>query len=307
MAASATSARSCCFGIPSVYELRYYASMEIQPVTEKLISEWLKTRDPFSHKGDYGRASMIAGSKGMMGAALLSARACMRSGVGLLTIHVPECGYSIMQLGIPEAKCQVDEHETHHTDIEIPIGTEVVGIGPGIGQHVETQQAMHQLLLEHPNIPMVTDADALNILSENPQWLALLPKGSILTPHPGEMKRLALEPQEMAEKYQVVVVLKGHHTRIYVPNGQNVKVYENTLHGNAGMAVGGSGDVLTGIILALMAQHYTAEQAAVVGVWIHALAADISLSDGNSEESLLPSDIIAHLGAAFNVSRFRNE
>lgn len=267
------------------------------------ISQWLKARDPFSHKGDYGRASLIAGSKGMMGAALLSARACLRSGVGLLTVHVPECGYNILQLGIPEAKCQTDEDVSHHTNIVIPADTEVVGIGPGIGQHTQTQQAMHQLLLQHPQIPMVLDADALNILAENPQWLSLLPKGSILTPHPGEMQRLVLEPQEMAERYQIVVVLKGHHTFIFVPSGQSVKVYENTLHGNAGMAVGGSGDVLTGIILALMAQHYTAEQAAVAGVWLHALAADLALAAGNSEESLLPSDIIAHLGAAFNATR----
>lgn len=277
--------------------------MEMHPVTEKLMSEWLKTRDPFSHKGDYGRASLVAGSKGMMGAALLSARACMRSGVGLLTVHVPECGYSIMQLGIPEAKCQADAHPTHHTNIEIPAGTEVVGIGPGIGQHAQTQQALHQLLLQHQETPMVFDADALNILAENPGWLALLPKGSILTPHPGEMKRLAIEPEEMAEKYPVVFVLKGHHTRIFVPQGQGVKVYENTLHGNAGMAVGGSGDVLTGIILALMAQHYTAEEAAVMGVWLHALAADLALADVGSEESLLPSDIISHIGAAFNATR----
>ena len=270
-----------------------------------MISQWLKARDPFSHKGDYGRASLIAGSKGMMGAALLSARACMRSGVGLLTVHVPECGYDILQLGIPEAKCLTDECSTHHTNIEIPLGTEVIGIGPGIGQHAQTQQAMHQLLMHHPQTPMVFDADALNILAENPQWLSLLPKGSILTPHPGEMQRLAIEPQEMAARYGVVVVLKGHHTRIYVPVGQDVTVYENTLHGNAGMAVGGSGDVLTGIILALLAQHYTAEAAAVVGVWIHALAADLALADVGSEESLLPSDIISHLGAAFNTSRLQ--
>ena len=268
-----------------------------------MINVQLKTRDPFSHKGDYGRASLVAGSKGMMGAALLSARACLRSGVGLLTVHVPECGYDIIQLGIPEAKCQTDAHETHHTDIMIPLGTEVVGIGPGIGRHAETQQALHTLLLGHPDIPMVLDADALNILAENAEWLRDIPASSILTPHPGEMKRLAVEPEEMAEKYGVVVVLKGHHTRIFVPDGPTVKVYENTLHGNAGMAVGGSGDVLTGIILALLAQHYTAEQAAVAGVWLHALAADLALADGNSEESLLPSDIIGHLGAAFTATR----
>ena len=277
--------------------------MTYHPITDTLISGWLKNRDPFSHKGDYGRASLVAGSVGMIGAALLSARACMRSGVGLLTVHVPECGYSIIQSGIPEAKCQADEHYTHHTIIEIPLYTNVIGIGPGIGLHIQTQWALHSLMLNYPKTPMVLDADALNILAENQHWYPQIPKGSILTPHPGEMKRLGLEPQEMAEKYQVTVVLKGHHTRIYVPNNNSVKAYENTLHGNAGMAVGGSGDVLTGIILSLMAQHYTSEEAAIIGVWIHALAADLALADGNSVESLLPSDIISHLGAAFNASR----
>lgn len=277
--------------------------MQIHPITEALISEWLKTRDPFSHKGDYGRASLVAGSVGMIGAALLSARACMRSGVGLLTVHVPECGYAIMQQGLPEAKCQADQHYTHHTYVEVPLGTEVVGIGPGIGQHVQTQWALHRLMLMNPKIPMVLDADALNILAENPHWFPQIPKGSILTPHPGEMKRLGTDPAELAAQYQLVIVLKGHHTCIYVPTDNTAQMYENTLHGNAGMAVGGSGDVLTGIILALMAQHYTAKEAAVIGVWIHALAADLALADGNSVESLLPSDIIFHLGAAFNTSR----
>jgi len=277
--------------------------MQIYPITETLISEWLKTRDPFSHKGDYGRASLVAGSVGMIGAALLSARACMRSGVGLLTVHVPECGYAIMQQGLPEAKCQADQHYTHHTYVEVPLGTEVVGIGPGIGQHVQTQWALHRLMLMNPKIPMVLDADALNILAENPHWFPQIPKGSILTPHPGEMKRLGTDPAELAAQYQLVIVLKGHHTCIYVPTDNTAQMYENTLHGNAGMAVGGSGDVLTGIILALMAQHYSAKEAAVIGVWIHALAADLALADGNSMESLLPSDIISHLGVAFNTSR----
>lgn len=277
--------------------------MEACTITQPLVAGWLKTRNPFSHKGDYGRASLIVGSVGMIGAALLSARACLRSGVGLLTVHVPECGYSILQAGVPEAKCQADEHYTHHTYIELPLWTEAVGIGPGIGLHTQTEWALHRLMLLNPTIPMVLDADALNILAVNQHWLPLIPKGSIITPHPGELKRLGADPAELAAQYQLVVVLKGHHTRIYVPQDGSVQVYENTLHGNAGMAVGGSGDVLTGIILALMAQHYTADLAAVIGVWIHALAADLALADGNSEESLLPSDIISHLGAAFNASR----
>ena len=179
----------------------------------------------------------------------------------------------------------------------------VVGIGPGIGLHIQTQWALRHLMLYYPSVPMVLDADALNILAENPQWLTLIPKGSIITPHPGEMKRLGTAPEETARQYQLVVVLKGHHTRIYIPEDNTVQIYENIRHGNAGMAVGGSGDVLTGIILALMAQHYSAKEAAVIGVWIHALAADLALADGNSVESLLPSDIISHLGAAFNASR----
>lgn len=265
-------------------------------ITPQLVAQWLRPRPANSHKGDYGRAMLVAGSRGMMGAALLSARACMRSGVGLLTVRVPSCGYDILQLGIPEAKCDCDTHPEHHTHIDIPAGTEVIGIGPGLGQHAETQQALYELLLSSRGL--VLDADALNILALHPDWLELLPPGTILTPHPGEMQRLGGDPRRLAEKYRLVVVLKGHQTQVFTPDGQ----FTNTLHGNAGMAVGGSGDVLTGIILALLAQHYPPEQAAALGVWLHALAGDLALADGNSMESLLPSDIIGHLGAAFNAA-----
>jgi len=276
--------------------------MIIRIIDESIVSGWLKQRQPDSHKGDYGRACLVAGSKGMMGAALLSARACMRSGVGLLTVRVPACGYEIMQLGIPEAKCDCDSNNHCHTQIELPLDTEVLGIGPGLGQDERTQQALH-CLLENCKLPMVIDADALNIISLHPDWLSMLPQGTILTPHPGEMKRLGLSPEVLVERYGVVLVLKGHHTRIYYPKDGEVACYGNRLHGNAGMAVGGSGDVLTGIIVALLAQHYSAVQAATLGVWLHAFAGDLALSDGNSMESLLPSDIITHLGMAFNQSR----
>lgn len=264
-------------------------------LTPQLIKEWYKPRVAESHKGDYGRALLVAGSKGMMGAALLSARACMRSGVGLLTVRVPECGYDIMQLGIPEAKCDTDVCENHHTNIVVPADTEVLGVGPGLGKHAETQQALHTLLLS-VNLPMVVDADALNILAMHPEWLELLPEGTILTPHPGEMKRLGGDPELLVKKYGVVVVLKGHETKIYAREC----TFINKLHGNAGMAVGGSGDVLTGIVLALLAQHYSPIQAAAMGVWLHAHAADIALEKEKcSMEWLLPSDIITHLGVAF--------
>lgn len=274
-------------------------------ITPELVTSWHHTRLADSHKGDYGRALLVAGSRGMMGAALLSARACMRSGVGLLTVRVPDCGYDILQLGIPEAKCDCDPYNLHHTDIRIPADTEVLAIGPGLGQHPDTQAALHTFLLqqrssEKPMLPMVLDADALNILSLHPEWLTLLPAGTILTPHPGEMKRLDMDPYELAERYQLIIALKGHQTKIIAPSATaDGTTYINTLHGNPGMAVGGSGDVLTGIILALLAQHYTPLQSAVLGVWYHALAADLALADHNSVESLLPSDIIAHLGEAF--------
>lgn len=270
-------------------------------ITPELVASWLKERKPDSHKGDYGRALLVAGSKGMMGAALLAARACMRSGVGLLTVRVPACGYDILQLGIPEAKCECDTCFDYHTEVMVPKDTEVIGVGPGLGQHEQTQEALYRLLMEHPQRPMVLDADALNILAMHPQWMELLPAGTVLTPHPGEMKRLGADPYELARKYRLVIVLKGHHTRIIDPE----HCFINMLHGNAGMAVGGSGDVLTGIILALLAQHYPPLQAATLGVWLHAFAADIALADHNSMESLLPSDIISHLGEAFAESRLQ--
>lgn len=265
-----------------------------QLITPELLSSWYKPRKEDAHKGNFGRALLVAGSKGMMGAALLSARACMRSGVGLLTVRVPECGYDIMQLGIPEAKCDTDSSMLHHTRICVPEGTEVIGIGPGLGQHEETQEALFRLLHDY-RLPMVLDADALNILASHRDWFSLLSEGTIITPHPGEMKRLGNDPEHLVEQYGIVVVLKGHHTQVFSPNG----VFINKQAGNPGMAVGGSGDVLTGIVLALLAQHYPPEQAACMAVYVHALAADIALSDGNSYESLLPSDIIAHLGEAF--------
>lgn len=266
-------------------------------ITQNIVAQWHKQRAADSHKGDYGRALLVAGSKGMMGAALLSARACMRSGVGLLTVRVPEVGYNILQLGIPEAKCDTDSCLTHHSHIEVPAGTEVIGIGPGLGQHPETQQALHELL-QQCSLPMVIDADALNILALHPEWLSLVPAGSILTPHPGEMARLGGDASALVQKYGFIVALKGHHTQIITPEG----TFVNTQHGNPGMAVGGSGDVLTGIILALLAQHYVPVVAAAYGVWLHAFAADLALTHHNSVESLLPSDIIASLGDAWSAS-----
>ncbi len=234
----------------------------------------------------------------MMGAALLSARACMRSGVGLLTVRVPQCGYPILQLGVPEAKCDCDDDPGVHSHIVVPTGTDAIGIGPGLGQAPATQTALSELL-DTWHGPLVVDADALNILALHPDWLARLPQGTVLTPHPGEMQRLGGDAAALAGHNGLVVVLKGHATRIYTPDGAT---YVNNLHGNAGMAVGGSGDVLTGIVLSLLAQRYAPAHAAVLGVWLHALAGDLAL-ESQSQESLLPSDLTERLGQAFRMSR----
>ena len=277
-------------------------------ITEEYLSNLLHQREPFSHKNDFGNALLVAGSRGMMGASLLAARACMRSGVGLLTVRVPRCGYEIMQLGLPEAKCETDNRTDYHTHIEWHNGIDAVAIGPGLGLHEETQEALIELLtrgLSSPGMPdpaLILDADALNILSLHPHLLDKLPKDTILTPHPGEAKRLLNATGcgnclVMAMKYGVVVILKDHYTNIHLPDGN---IFRNENFGNAGMAVGGSGDTLTGILLGLRAQGYTAKDASILGVSLHAMAADLAIERGNeSEESLLPSDITKWLGAAF--------
>ncbi len=277
----------------------------------------LKPRSRFSHKNSYGSALLIAGSQGMMGAALLSARACMRSGVGLLTAHVPACGYDILQSGCPEAKCEPDRHSEHWKTLpDRGANWDAVAVGPGLGQASETGYALCELL-QTSSQPMVIDADALNLIAAHPDWLTLIPRNSILTPHPGEALRLLKAAENrfpdwetipadtslmqlralrvLAQKLYVNIVFKGTYTAVI---GSDGSVSFNCHHGHPGMAVGGSGDTLTGILLALLAQHYEPKEAAQLGVTLHSLAADLAL-DRESEESFLPSDLIACLGAAF--------
>lgn len=262
----------------------------------------IKNRNRDSYKGTYGAAYLFAGSRGMMGAALLSARACMRSGIGLLTVHTAACGYPILQLGIPEAKCEPDFSESHITDISVPDKINAVGIGPGIGQSPETVDALAKFIQAEKCLAgnahrLVIDADGLNILAANPKLAELLPQGTILTPHPGEFKRLKNSIPDL-EKLGLVLVLKSAFTEVI--DSATGEKWKNTEYGNSGMAVGGSGDILTGIILSLLAQGYEPFSAACTGVCLHSLAADIAL-ENQSEESLLPSDIIANLGNAFKT------
>ncbi|MBV5312957.1 MAG: NAD(P)H-hydrate dehydratase [Prolixibacteraceae bacterium] len=272
-------------------------------LTKESISGKMMKRTKFSHKGTYGHALLIAGSYGKMGASVLASKACLRAGVGLLTSHIPKQGYQIIQNSVPEAMTSIDSSETVFSEVPDLSAFSAIGIGPGLDKKAETQLAIKALLQAKPS-KLVVDADALNILSENKDWLQLLPENAILTPHPKEFERLAgssagsfgrLQKQvQFSAKYKVVVLVKGAHTCITFPNG---RVYFNT-SGNPGMATAGSGDVLTGIILGLLAQKYLPEDAALIGVYLHGLAGDLAASKWG-EEALIASDIVEQLGSSF--------
>lgn len=272
-------------------------------ITAKDIKKIMKPRSKFDHKGTYGHALLIAGSYGKMGAALLSGRGVLRAGVGLLTVHIPECGYIILQSSIAEAMASVDEHKHFITTIPALDKYTVVGTGPGLGQDKLTVKAFRKLL-EDFRKPLVLDADALNILSDNRELLPLVPAGSILTPHPKEFERLVgkwsddfdrLEKQiSLAKQLKSVVVLKGANTSVASPNGE---VYFNST-GNPGMATGGTGDVLTGILTGLLAQGYSSIDTAIAGVYLHGLAGDIAARESGMV-SLIASDLLEFLPAAF--------
>ncbi|MBP7102084.1 MAG: NAD(P)H-hydrate dehydratase [Bacteroidales bacterium] len=257
-----------------------------------------KPRPKFSHKGNYGRALLIAGSKGMMGAAVLASKACLRSGVGILETHVPEIGYQIIQTAVPEALCTSDQNTTHFTavDLEKLTKANAIAIGPGLGMHPDTILGIKNVI-KHTRNPIIFDADAINCLAENKTYLEFLPPYCIFTPHPKEFERLVGKAansfhrlnlqREFSNKYQCIVVLKGAHTSISIPNGN---VYFNST-GNPGMAKAGSGDVLTGMLLALLAQHYSPIEATIMAVFNHGKAADM-VAKKISYESMIASDII---------------
>ncbi|MEA3503897.1 MAG: NAD(P)H-hydrate dehydratase [Bacteroidota bacterium] len=263
----------------------------------------LKQRSKFSHKGTFGHALLISGSYGKMGAAVLASQACLRSGAGLLTTHIPKAGYQILQSTIPEAMISIDENEEYFTKINNIGEYNAIGIGPGIGQNKKTQNAL-KLLIQNSLSPLLFDADAINILGENKTWLSFVPKESIFTPHPKEFERITKKSKndferhslqrEFSIKYGVYVILKGAHTAISCPNG---KIYFNTT-GNPGMATAGSGDVLTGILLGLMAQNYHPRDVTIVGAFLHGLAGDLAI-ENQSMESMIAGDIIKDIGKAY--------
>ncbi len=272
----------------------------IDPETCKQIK---KERNRYDHKGHFGHALLVSGSYGKMGACVLGAAAALRTGLGLLSCHIPRCGYSILQSSIPEAMVSIDDNEQVFSTIINPEEYNAIAIGPGLGLHKKSQSAL-KVLIQEAKQPVIFDADAINILSENKTWIPFIPRHSIFTPHPKEFERLVGKSRnnfhrsqlqrEFSFKTNSYVVLKGAHTSISTPEGI---IYFNQ-SGNPGMATAGSGDVLTGIILSLMAQSYTSLESCILGVYIHGLAGDISL-ETESFESLIAGDIIKNLGKAF--------
>jgi ADP-dependent NAD(P)H-hydrate dehydratase / NAD(P)H-hydrate epimerase len=263
-----------------------------------------KPRDPFANKGTYGHALILAGSYGKIGAAVLAAKACLSAGAGLLTTHLPGCGYAIMQSSIPEAMVHIDEDEfsltSHPKDLDI---FTCAGFGPGIGGNEATTLLLERFIKTFCK-PLILDADALNIIGRHNKILSLLNPQTIITPHPKEFDRVFgpsaddtarfKKAKTAAVQYKIIIVLKGHYTGIFYPDG---KITFNT-SGNAGMAKGGSGDVLTGMITALLAQSYAPSDAAALAVFLHGSAGDLA-AGLYSEEAMMPTDLIACLGKIF--------
>ena len=276
-------------------------------VEENDVRPLLKSRSPFAHKGMMGNALLVTGCYGMAGAAILSSKACLRSGVGKVTVNTPRRNMAVVQAAVPEAVVQVSSEDTIFAE---PVDTEefaALGIGPGLGQSEQTAIALIAQL-RRSQCPIVADADALNILGNHRAWLQQLPKGIILTPHPKELDRLEGHSTDsyerlskainLAERLQGYVIVKGHHTAICLPDGH--VLFNST--GNAGMATAGSGDVLTGIITALLARGYNRRDACVLAVYLHGLAGDLAANEVG-EESLIASDIIRFLPQAFKRLR----
>lgn len=269
------------------------------------IRRLLKGRPKYGHKGTFGNGLLIAGKYGMAGAAVLAAKACLTSGAGKVTIHTPKKNNDILQIAVPEAVLQHDADDNIFTESVRTDHFQSVAIGPGLGTEKKTALALIEQI-SHTNVPLIIDADAINILGDHKGWIQQVPKNTIFTPHQEEMKRLGicnsdsysvlLEAINMAQRYHFFIILKGHYTAICTPGGC---VHFNPT-GNSGMATAGSGDVLTGIILALTAQKYTTENACLLGTYLHGLAGDLAAQE-KGEYSVTASDIITKLPEAFKT------
>lgn len=276
--------------------------MKSTTITKTEILKRYKPVERTAHKGTQGHAVLIGGSYGKMGSVCLSSRASLMAGCGLVTGFIPKCGYIIMQTLLPEAMVITDDNEQHITKINIGFPADAIGIGMGMGQGRQTKRAFYQFLKNNTS-PLVIDADALNILSLNREWLLQLPKKAILTPHPKELERLIGKWESEDEKFEktqalsqtlgIIIVMKGAPT--YIFDGDTI--YKNTT-GNPALATAGSGDVLTGIITGLLAQSYVPIDAAVLGVYLHGLTADLAIAK-TGHQAFIASTIIEYLGSAY--------
>ena len=265
---------------------------------DKDLRHVLRPRNPYAHKGTFGHGLLVAGCERMPGAAVLAATAAMRGGIGKLTVHSVNSVCKTLAVALPEAIHDLDDNEQHVSHIDwnhLPENINAVAFGPGLGTAKQTVAAMKDIL-DTVKCPLVIDADGLNMLAENKTWLAFLPPYSILTPHFAEFERLAGKPSDdfdrlerakaFAQRYSVILVLKGHHTVVTMPDGRQ---FFNTT-GNSGMATAGSGDVLTGLLLSLLAQGYAPELSALLGVYIHGAAGD-TYAERYDQRTLIASDL----------------
>lgn len=258
--------------------------------------------DQHTHKGIQGHALIIGGSYGKIGSVVLASKACLKTGCGLVTAFIPKCGYEIVQISIPEVMVSKDDCLSYITNINIVNNFQAIGIGMGMGQELETQKAFHNFLKINTT-PLIIDADGINTLSQNIEWLDLLPRNTILTPHLKELERLIgkwdsnLDKMnrviQLSNKYNLVIVVKGSPTLVVFQN----EIYENTT-GNQALATAGSGDVLSGMITSLLAQSYSPIDAAIMGVYLHGLTADIG-APKSSYQAFIASDIIENIGNAY--------
>ena len=289
-------------GLHPSFEENERADFEL--IDEATIKTIYKPRKKFAHKGTYGHAALLCGSQGMMGAAVLSSLACLRSGVGKLTTYIPQCGYEILQTAVPEAMAAV-AGENHLSSAAGMEKFNAVGIGPGMGIYPSHKKLLTKIF-EKVKVPMVIDADALNIMAENKELLNIIPSQSIITPHPKEFERLfgktendferLVLSQIKSKEHNIYILLKGHYSFISTPDG---KSYFNGT-GNTGMATAGSGDVLTGIITGLLAQGYSPAESCLLGVYLHGMAGDFAAVEF-SQEAMLAGDIIKCMPEAFKA------
>ncbi len=274
-------------------------------VDETMAKTIFKVRPKFSHKGMFGHALLVMGSHGKLGAAILATKSCLKTGAGLVTVHVPSCGFQVMQQAIPEAMVTLDEDEFIVTKVYELQKYNAVAVGCGLSTKNKTRNALCYIL-KNMNNPTVLDADALNILAQSPDWMEYIPKNSILTPHPKEFERMFGKTnnsfdrfhllREKAMELDVFIILKGANSCIATPDGN---CYFNST-GNPGMGTAGSGDVLTGILAGLLAQEYSPLESCILGVYLHGLAGDFA-AEAKSQESLMAGDISEYLGEAYKT------